>query len=75
MSYYSIIFSFKRGLAVFVTNRIPSNSPFKNYEEIRRHWKNTVSSIVRTCAFFKNQLPTYVTRLLDVQDNYEMFCA
>ncbi|XP_014284552.1 uncharacterized protein [Halyomorpha halys] len=33
--------SFKRGYLVYVTNRIPKNSTFEDYQQMRRHWKNT----------------------------------
>lgn len=35
--------SLKKGRIVNVWNTIPPNCPYKNYKEIRRHWKNAVS--------------------------------
>ena len=35
-------YSLKRGVVVSVHHRIPSDSPFKSYRDMKRYWKNTV---------------------------------
>lgn len=39
------VFSMKKGKIVGVSKVIPSDSPFKTYRDLKRHWKNTVSTV------------------------------
>lgn len=35
------------GKVISVAKKIPSSCPFRDYEQLRRHWKNMVQFILR----------------------------
>lgn len=65
-------FSLKRGRIDSISHTISPHAPFRNYEDIRQHWKVTVSTLLRlitcqyqiNCVFFSSNLSTVLMLFL-----------
>ena len=44
----------KKGQVVNVLHQIPTDSPFRTYKDIKKHWKNTVNHLYEPVGLLAN---------------------